>query len=717
MKAQQSKKTLSFVLTLLISISVPGLSTLLPQKAMATAGVWSGAWTPVTQGGVPVTDEEARGSCKDFSNGLGGGSTSVSPEWVDIASEADCTGGPASQINPGVAPSMYYVYEQIGGPTTTCLEASDDFMEVRTRVGGEPRESGLTDFKGSVWFSWFDTTGDGVADYYARLNGANGDTLDLLDASFNVLWSQAAPLTTGYANVVATPEVPSGDDTQAQFYIDVQFPISGFGVNVICPNTPLTFAQSSTSEELNEPTAKDLGIEGVGDPIPHGDPDDADVDVVKDVDDTSPAVGDTVTFTITVTNSGPEVATSVVVSDLLPTGVTFDSAIASQGSYNDVTGVWTVGTLAVSGSATLTIDATVDTGTEGDTITNTACVTSLDQVDPDQIDCDDAVLTVDDPQVDESDIQVEKTASTAGPLVGATFTYTLTATNNGPDDATGVTVEDLMPTGVTYQSDNGAGAYNPVTGIWTVGDLANGASETLDITVTVNNGTANQQISNTACVETSSPADPNTTNDCDTVVVTVVPVVIQQPQAQSADLEVTKTVSNPTPNEGDTIVFIVSVLNVGPNIANNVTISDIMPTGLTFVSSTGTGSYSAATGVWTIGTLGVPNTASLTVTATVNAGTAGQRLTNTAAIRSSDQPDPDATDNSASASVTIPAVAGTQQPEPTEPTAELVETGAGTALPLITGSLLMVSFFTLRRRRGLSAADKMLAIDYLKVSR
>jgi uncharacterized repeat protein (TIGR01451 family) len=710
MKAQQSKKTLSFVLTLLISISVPGLSTLLPQKAMATAGVWSGAWTAATNGGIPVTDYEERAGCVDPTNG----GSAVSPDEADIASEADCQGG--THINPGIAPSMYYAYEQIGGTSTTCAEAADDWLELRMRVAGDPLENDDSNFKGTIWFWWFDTTGDGVADYYLQLNGANGDTLDLLDASLTPIWTlPTAPLSSGYANVLATPEVPSGDDNQAEYFIDVQIPIIAFGANVICPSTPLNFSAGSTSQEANNPTSKDELI--AGDPIPHGDPDDADVDVVKDVDDTSPAVGDTVTFTITVTNSGPEVATSVVVSDLLPTGVTFDSAIASQGSYNDVTGVWTVGTLAVSGSATLTIDATVDTGTEGDTITNTACVTSLDQVDPDQIDCDDAVLTVDDPQVDESDIQVEKTASTTGPLVGATFTYTLTATNNGPDDATGVTVEDILPAGVTYQSDNGAGAYDSVTGIWTVGDLANGASETLDITVTVNNGTANQQISNTACVETSSPADPDTTNNCDTVVVTVVPVVIQQPQAQSADLEVTKTVSNPTPNEGDTIVFIVSVLNVGPNVANNVTISDIMPTGLTFVSSTGTGSYSAATGVWTIGTLGVPNTASLTVTATVNAGTAGQRLTNTAAIRSSDQPDPDATDNSASASVTIPAVAGTQQPEPTEPTAELVETGAGTALPLITGSLLMVSFFTLRRRRGLSAAAKMLAIDYLKVSR
>jgi uncharacterized repeat protein (TIGR01451 family) len=709
MKAQQSKKTLSFVLTLLISISVPTLSSLMPQKANATPGVWPASWTAATIAGVPVTDYEERGGCVDPTNG----GSAVSPDEADIASEADCQGG--TRINPGSAPSMYYAYEQVGGTTTTCAEAADDYLQLRMRVAGDPLENS-GDFKGTIWFWWFDTTGDGSADYYLQLNGAGSDTLNLLDSSLTPIWTlPTAPLSSGYANVLATPEVPAGDDNQAEYFIDVQFPIIAFGANVICPNTPFNFSAGSTSQEMNNPTSKDELI--AGDPIIHGDPDDADVDIVKDVNDSSPAVGDTVTFTITVSNSGPDDATGVIVDDLLPTGVTFASAIASQGTYDENTGIWTVGDLDASTSATLTIDATVDTGTEGDTITNTACVTGLDQVDPDQIDCDDAVLVVEDPQVVGADISVVKTASTATPSVAGTFTYTVTATNNGPDDASAVTVEDILPAGLTYQSDNSGGAYNSGTGIWTIGDLADGASASIVITVLVNNGTAGQQITNTACVETVRPADTNAANDCDDATVTIQAIIIQNPQAQSSDLEVSKTVSNATPSEGDTIVFIISVRNAGPDVATNVTISDIMPTGLTFVSSTGTGSYSSATGVWTIGTLGVPNTASLTVTATVNAGTAGQRLTNTAVVRSSDQPDPDATDNSASASVNIPAVAVTQTPPPATPAAELVETGVNSMLPLITGGLLVGSFFTLRRRSRFSAAAKMLAIDYLKVSR
>src|SRR5262249_31482223 len=67
--------------------------------------------------------------------------------------------------------------------------------------------------------------------------------------------------------------------------------------------------------------------------------------VVKTVDNAVPAVGGTVTFTITLTNNGPSTATNAAVSDLLPAGLVFVSAMASQGTYDSATGVWTVGTL------------------------------------------------------------------------------------------------------------------------------------------------------------------------------------------------------------------------------------------------------------------------------------------------------------------------------------------------------------------------------------
>ena len=70
-------------------------------------------------------------------------------------------------------------------------------------------------------------------------------------------------------------------------------------------------------------------------------------------------MGDQITFTITLTNSGPDAATGVQVTDLLPAGLTFVSANPSQGTYTPGTGVWDVGTVAARQPQTLQIVATV----------------------------------------------------------------------------------------------------------------------------------------------------------------------------------------------------------------------------------------------------------------------------------------------------------------------------------------------------------------------
>lgn len=86
------------------------------------------------------------------------------------------------------------------------------------------------------------------------------------------------------------------------------------------------------------------------------------------------------------------------------------------------------------------------------------------------------------------------------------------------------------------------------------------------------------------------------------------------------DLAVVKTVDNMSPKMGDDVVFTITATNNGPIAATGVQVNDMLPAGYSFVSSTvSTGSYSAASGVWTIGNLASGVSASLTITATVNA--------------------------------------------------------------------------------------------------
>ncbi len=106
----------------------------------------------------------------------------------------------------------------------------------------------------------------------------------------------------------------------------------------------------------------------------------SDLEVVKTSDKSTASVGDTITYTITLVNKGPSDA-STTVTDLIPSTLTFVSSTSTLGSFATTTGVWTVGNLVNNATTTLTIVAKVNTGTEGQKITNTAVVTS-NQTDP-----------------------------------------------------------------------------------------------------------------------------------------------------------------------------------------------------------------------------------------------------------------------------------------------------------------------------------------------
>ena len=122
--------------------------------------------------------------------------------------------------------------------------------------------------------------------------------------------------------------------------------------------------------------------------------------------DATPNVGDTITFTVTVTDLGPDPATNVTVQDLLPAGLTLVSQIPSQGTYDPATGVWAVGTVTTTTPQTLTIQATV-AGPAAQT--NTASIGAADQFDPDP--GNNSASATETPQ--QADLAVVKTVSDA----------------------------------------------------------------------------------------------------------------------------------------------------------------------------------------------------------------------------------------------------------------------------------------------------------------
>jgi uncharacterized repeat protein (TIGR01451 family) len=111
-----------------------------------------------------------------------------------------------------------------------------------------------------------------------------------------------------------------------------------------------------------------------------------------------------------------------------------------------------------------------------------------------------------------ADIRVTKSVNDPTPAVGNNVTFTMTARNLGPDDATGVQVRDVLPAGVTFVSATPSqGTYTVGTGVWNIGNLANGVTANLHITVTV---TGTTKVTNTAVLLAgSTPVDPNSANN------------------------------------------------------------------------------------------------------------------------------------------------------------------------------------------------------------
>ncbi len=243
-----------------------------------------------------------------------------------------------------------------------------------------------------------------------------------------------------------------------------------------------------------------------------------DLTLSKTVDDGTPNEGDTIIYTVTVANDGPDAGTFISVLDLLPTGVTYVSDTPSQGSYLSGTGLWTVGAVANASSATLEITATVDGGTAGSTIGNSALITAANQVDSNAANNGDSVDII----VQTTDLAIDKIVDDGTPGEGDTIVYTLTIDNLGPNDATGIAVTDLLPAGVTYVSDTPSqGSYVSGTGVWTVGAVANAGSATLDISATVDPGTGGTTIDNTASITALDQTDPVSGNDSDLIGITV----------------------------------------------------------------------------------------------------------------------------------------------------------------------------------------------------
>jgi uncharacterized repeat protein (TIGR01451 family) len=347
----------------------------------------------------------------------------------------------------------------------------------------------------------------------------------------------------------------------------------------------------------------------------------ADLVITKSANPSPVVAGQPVTWTLNVTNNGPNPAEGVVLSDPVPAGVTFVSATPGGPTCIGTTTVTcSLGTLPV-GSSIVTIVGRVDQAANpGAVVVNSATVKSTTA---DPLPGNESATST-TPVVANADLSIAKAVDVNPIVPGRNATYTVTVTNPGPSQARNVVISDIVPAGFTPTSvTSPAATCTLATAICTAATLNAGQSIVVTIVGTTS-AAATASFVNTAKVS-SDTTDPSAANNT---------VTLTTPVAPSADVSVVKTTLTAPVVAGKVVRYQLRVANNGPSTAAAVKLSDTLPAGTTYINaSTPIGTCSLAAGTLTCDFGALPPTSSVDVLVDVQVapGSSGT-LSNTATV-------------------------------------------------------------------------------------
>ncbi|MCB1052335.1 MAG: DUF11 domain-containing protein [Acidobacteria bacterium] len=322
-------------------------------------------------------------------------------------------------------------------------------------------------------------------------------------------------------------------------------------------------------------------------------PQSADLSMTGMASTTAMELGDPVTLSWTVTNNGPDPAASVTAQVTWPSGLTY-SGHSGDGTYTSSSGLWSIGSLNASQSATLNVTVSVQRTSPFSVFGE---VTGSDQADPDskpangpKNEDDEKTLNL-DPYL--ADLSLSLTSDTASPNIGETANLTLTLQNDGPDRAAGVTVSLPMAGPFSYVSDDGGGSYDGMTGLWTVGTLNASSSAVLVVTVQKDSAGYAAFIGE---IQTSATADPDSSPGNSVATEDDYAVV----GLGAADLSLSSNLTDPEPGLGEQTTFQVTLHNAGPDPVPQVQVRFGQTPGLLLVATSGPGSFDGNSGIWNL---------------------------------------------------------------------------------------------------------------------
>ncbi len=347
-----------------------------------------------------------------------------------------------------------------------------------------------------------------------------------------------------------------------------------------------------------------------------------DLGITKDDGVTTVAPGGQTTYTLTITNTGTQNATGVVVSDTLPTaGVSYntssDSGTESAGIVTWPSFNLNVGDTVIR-SVTIDIDGPIDSGIA--TIENIANVTDDGSNGTDLNPANNSDNDIDD--VDAApDLDVSKSISS--PVVvtnGSVVNYAIDYGNIGDQDATGVVLTESVPIGSTFDSGNALNTgwtcvanTEGSTCTFTIGDLDVGDSGSTNFVVIVDDPIDSEQenLDNTVSISDDGTngldGDPSNNSSMDSTPIDATP-----------DLRTTKTDNQTVATAGQSITYIIEVFNDGNQDVVSAQLTDTLPTGVTFVSASGGGTEALGVITWPAYDLDAGTSKIFTVTVTLD---------------------------------------------------------------------------------------------------
>ncbi|MBD3386629.1 DUF11 domain-containing protein [candidate division KSB1 bacterium] len=322
-----------------------------------------------------------------------------------------------------------------------------------------------------------------------------------------------------------------------------------------------------------------------------------------------------ITYEIKVKNRSNRAVGQVVIEELLPEGATVVSTTLPE-ALSERYNVVDLGRFEADEVKTYTLTIKI-TAADGDTIRN---IVELGINDPDD---DNDLASAYTYPVTDADLRIDKRA-VRWVKRGKLLNYYITVYNQGPSDAYDVEITDMLPQGVTYKYDDVGSLVEDGTRVYKFSHIPANDSAMFSITVEVDS-TAQNELLNKVLIRSARQYDSNVENNTDSTLTTVL-------DEYEVDLAVSKSAPQFAQN-GDQIVYTITVENRGDTDAHLVRVWDVIPAGLTVLSSSVPYSQDNNTLTWTIDEIKSKQSVTITVTARVSAS-AGTDIENTVNVGS-----------------------------------------------------------------------------------